>query len=356
MQTSNHLIFVCCILLMISACDTKQTSVAETPMLRLVRTMVVTAPAELEWQEFPGVVDAAQTAEIGFRVAGKLAQLLVNEGDHVNANQLLAKLDDTDFRIQVKSRQAEYQQAHADFERAQKLVQSGAISRSDYTKLEAQNATAEAALSAARQNLTYTELRAPFAGIMARRHVNNFEEVSAFQPVYTVHDISSLAVKVDIPERVMINADRNNAPQVSARFDTIPGLDFPLEIREITTTANTGSNTYQVTFSMPRADGYNILPGMSVTLRALSDSDRQAGRDEFFVPAQAVLETGDGRHVFIAKPLQEGTASVERRVVKTGRLTSSGLSILDGLSVGDRVIIAGMSRMYPGLKVRLGEE
>ena len=343
-------------LTLLSGCDAEKTSSEEPPPLRLVKTFTVQAPNEAQWQEFSGVVDANKTAELGFRVPGKLIDIYVSEGDEVKKNQLLAKLDDTDYQIQLKSREAEYQQANNDYKRAQTLVESGAISKSDFNKLEAQNATAEAALFAARQNLAYTELRAPFNGQIARRHINNFEEVSALQSVFTLQDVSSLTVRASIPERVMINANRDANPTIAARFDSIPDQTFPLTLSEVSTVADQGSNTYQVTFSMDKVPGHNILPGMSVTVQALPDPTRRAGATVFSVPAQAVLEGDQGRYVYVVNPSADGLGKVEQRMVETGKLTRSGLSVLGGIDVGDQIIVAGMSKMNDGLVVRLEKE
>lgn len=344
------------ITLMLAGCGSEQDFVEAAPPLRLVKTFTIEAPTRAEWQEFSGVVDAAKTAEIGFRVPGKLTRLSVSEGDRVKSNQILAKLDDTDYQIQFKSRQAEYNQVNGDFKRAQKLVKSNAISRSDFNKLEAQNATAEAALSAARQNLAYTELKAPFAGRIAKRHANNFEEVSALQTVFTLHDVSSLTIRASIPERVMINAKRDANPTINAFFDSIPGQKFPLSVSEVTTLADSGTNTYQVSFNMQNIEDHNILPGMSVTVQALPDHTLRSSAKNFTVPAQAVLEGENGRFVYLANPTTEGLATVEQRLVQTGQLSRSGLAILGGLDVGDRVIVAGMSKMQSGLQVRLDME
>lgn len=340
----------------LSGCGSDNPEVETEPLLRLVKTYTIEAPTVAEWQEFSGVVDADKSAEIGFRVAGKLTSLNVGEGDQVTENQLLAKLDDTDFQIQLKARQAEYQQANGDYKRAKKLVESGTISRSDFNKLEAQNATAEAALATASQNLEYTELRSPFSGRIARRHVNNFEEVSALQTVFTLHDLSSLIIRAHIPERVMIKARRDAKPTIRARFDSIPDKSFPLTVNEVATVADPGTNTYQVSFTMQDFEGHNFLPGMSATVQGLPDPNQKPGSSIFTVPGQAVLEDDNGRYLYLAKPISDTVATVERRQVQTGKLSKSGLAILSGLEVGDRVIVAGMSKMVEGLEVRLGGE
>jgi RND family efflux transporter MFP subunit len=338
------------------SCDRGAGPIESKPLPRLVRTFTVSSPAEGLWRELPGVVDAARKADLGFRIAGKLESLLANEGDVVEEGQLLARLDDKDSRIQMTSRQADYNQAHADYERGQKLVEKGLISRSDHEKLEAQDASARAALELARQNLEYTSLNAPFAGEIAKRHVENYEEVAAKQTIYTLHDLSSMTIRVDVPESVMILTSDEAELKLEAIFDKIPEQRFPITLREVSTRANPDSNTFGVTFNLPRIENFNILPGMSVTVRGERIADSKALQGSVFIPAQAVIEDAAGRFVYIAKPAGDGLARIEKRPVTTDRLTSAGLEIVSGLAMGDRVVTAGMSKMRQGLEVRLGME
>lgn len=343
-------------LLTLIACDRASEQAETKPLPRLVRTLTVTSTAEGLWRELPGVVDAAQKADLSFRIAGKLNELLANEGDMVESGQAIAKLDDRDIRIQMKSRQADYDQAHADYVRGQKLVKKGLISRSDFEKLEAQDAAARSALEMAKQNLAYTILKAPFAGEIARRYVDNYEEVTAKQTIYTLQDLSSMTIKADVPESVMILADDGNDLKLAAMFDMIPNRRFPITLKEVSTQANPDSNTFRVTFNLPRIENYNVLPGMSVTVRGERVADSPQLRGTVLVPAQAVLEDTAGRFVYIAKPLDDNLATIDKRSVTTGRLSSAGLEVLSGLEIGDRIVAAGMSKMRQGLQVRLAPE
>lgn len=342
-------------LVLLTACENKSQTI-EPPPLRMVRTVEISEPNGSYWREFPGVVDAAQKAELSFRVSGNLKKMPAKEGDMVKQGQLLAQLDDSDYKIQLKSRKAEYDQAASDFNRAQSLVKQGLISRSDFDKLKATEKSAKSNLEAAKNNLEYTSLRAPFAGRIAKRYIQNYEEVSAKQPVFLLQDLSSISIKVDIPESLMIRVQRGARPEVNAFFNDIPGQQFPLTLKEVATQPDESTNTYEVTFSMQLVDGFNILPGMSVTVRGKPPHDSKAAENHITVPAHAVVEDSEGRFVFVVNETSEGHGVVERRPVKTGDLTSLGLSVLSGLKVGDKVVTAGMSKMYNGLEVRLQAE
>lgn len=346
--------FIACTLVVpLQSCDRDSEAPASESLLRPVRTVQIGPAGAQAWRELPGVVDAVQKADLSFRIAGKLETLEANEGDIAGSNQVLARLEATDYRIQLDGHQAEYNQARADYERGLTLVDKGVISRSDFDRLEAQHASAKANLDSARQNLEYTFLRAPFPGLVSRRHVDNFEDVNAGQAIYSLQDISSLTVKVNVPESLMIHVRRGARPELYALFDAIPDRQFPLVLKEVSLRADESTKTFEVTLSMPGVDDYIVLPGMSVTVRGERDPGAPSDTPAIYVPGHAVLEDESGRYVFVARPTSDGRGVVERRAVETGDLTGLGLEVSSGLGDGDRVVTAGMSKMHSGLEVKM---
>lgn len=340
---------------LLSACD-RAPDITEPAPLRLVRTLQVSAQGDSAWHEFPGVVEAARKADLSFRVSGVLRRLLVKEGDLVEKGQLLAQLDDTDYRIQLDSRKAEYDKAESDFQRAGKLVGKGAISRADYDSLKAKRDSASAALAAAMQNVAYTELKAPFPGRIAIRYVENFEEVQAKQGIVTLQDPSSVMIRIDVPESVMIRVRESSNPEVYAAFSQIPDQRFPLVFSKVSTQPDEQTKTFAVSFVMPVVDGFNILPGMSVTVHAKPEYLSAVGQKVIHVPAHAVLDDAQGRYVYLVKPTGDEKGVVEKRQITVGELSTLGLAVTSGLDTGDQVVTAGMSKMVPGLVVRLPSE
>jgi len=345
--TLSTILLIGCVGPLLSGCARQEEAKAEPPP-RIVRTQTVSPKSSGGWREFPGVIEAAQSAELGFRVAGKITKLYVREGQEVEQGQVLAQLDDTDYKIQLSSRQAEYEQAKADYERAQQLQKQKLIAQADVDKLKAQYTATSAALEAAQQNVQYTTLKAPFSGLIARRHVDNYEEAAASAPIYTLQDLSSLHVKVNIPETVMVYLKRSESPIVSAIFDIRPDEQYPMTIQAIATEADANSHTYAVTLDMPPIDDLNLLPGMSVTVRGGSPADTL-----ITVPPETVLANEDGTYVFVVDDIKGELGTVHKRPVATGEMIDQGVVVTSGLDVGDRLVTAGMSKMYDGLEVRL---
>ena len=342
-----------CALLTLTGCSNEKPVPEE--IIRPVRSITIAPPDGAMVREFQGVVDAAQNANLSFRVSGKLAKVLVREGEEVHQGQVIAQLDDTDFAIKLKDRQASYDVAKADFTRAEKLLKSGGIARAEVETLRGKYATASAQLESARQELAYTVLKAPFSGRIAKRYVDNYEEVSAKQEVVVLQDISALLIKVELPENVLTNRDKfADDLQFWAEFNALPGERFPLTLLEASSQPSSSTQTYTVTFTTPftdRMDKKLILPGMSARM-VVQHSDVT---ERILVPAYSVLEDNRGRFVYVVKAQDKQLGTVHRQAVTTGALTEQGLLVTSGLQLGDQLVTAGMSQMTEGMKVRLME-
>ena len=116
MTKLTPLFYVLPILLFVTACNEQQKAQTEEP-LRPVRTIVASAGDGITGRDFPGVVIAENKADLSFRIAGKLKEMLIKEGDKVVSGQVIARLDKTDFEIELKDKQASYEKAKANFTR-----------------------------------------------------------------------------------------------------------------------------------------------------------------------------------------------------------------------------------------------
>ena len=344
------------ILLLITACGEKHEEQVEPP-LRPVRTIVASATDAITGRDFPGIVIAENKAELSFRNSGKLKELLIKEGDKVKQGQVLARLDQTDFKIELEARQANYLKAKANFSRSAKLVEAGAGSQRELDHSKATYSIAAAELRAAKQKLIYTEIKSPFDGNITNTYVANHEEVKAKERIATLQDLKSMEIEIDVPESLMISVRRGQEQRkVYASFDSVQGKRFPLKFLGISAQADEATQVYKIRFALPAIEDYTILPGMTATVVADSaPTAENHSSNEIIIPSHAVLEDNNGRFVYIAEPEQSSptTGLVHRRDVTTSRLTNRGLIITSGIDPADLVITAGMSKMEEGLRVRL---
>jgi len=329
----------------------------ETAVVRPVKSMVVGNVLSGS-RSFPGRVEASERADLSFRVSGPLIELPIERGQRVEKGQLLARIDPRDYRIALDEAKAAFAKAEADYQRYQNLYEKDAVSISELELYRAKRDVAKAKLEDAEANLDYTYLRAPFAGIVGDRYVENFEDVRAQQVICSLHDISSLDIVVDVPEHLIAGVDDLDeaALEVSARFEAAPDREFPLSFKEMAAQADPATQTYQLRLTMPQPEGISILPGMTAEVIARGTRPAAGHAGVFAVPASAVFPDaeGDAQAVWVIDP---DDMTVHRREVTLGAVTGTGsVEVLSGLRAGERIVVAGVSHLREGLKVRLMEE
>lgn len=339
-------------LFMISGCEQPPPTIEASS--RPVKTMVIGGERSVDSRSFPAVVDAIQKANISFRVSGKIVKMSVKEGDLVRKDQLLAQLDQTDFKITLKDRQANFDTANANYDRAKSLVGEGAISRTDHDTIRARFFASQSALEAANQDLIYTQLKANFDGQIAKRHAEIFEEVKASQEIFSLEDVSSLKLKIDVPENLMISINRNKTKTrvLYATFDTIKGETFPLEFSEASTRADPNTRTFKITLKMKAPKKHNILPGMTATVVAELGAEESGTETLIAVPASAVV--ADDEKQATVWIVDEETMTVMPRQVTPGLLVGHSI-LVEGLNQGDRIVVAGAAYLRKEMKVTLLE-
>lgn len=329
------------------------------PVVRPVKSLVV-GDVLSGSRSFPGKVEASERVDLSFRVPGRLIELPIERGQEVARGQLLARIDPRDYRIALDEAKASFTKAEADYVRYQNLYEKDAVSISELDFNRAQRDVARARLDDAEADVDYTYLRAPFAGVIGTRYVENFEEVQANQIICSVHDINTLDIIVDVPEHLIANVRNLEEAEldVIARFDAAPGEEFPLRFRDVAAQADPTTRTYELRLTMPQPRSISVLPGMTAEVVARGTRAARAVTESgvFTVPASAVFpdEEGESQAVWVIDP---DDLTLHERRVEIGQVTGAGsVEVLSGLRAGERIAVAGVSRMREGMKVRLMEE
>ena len=330
------------------------------PPIRPVKVFEVEGISGEAVRRFPGSIGASQRAELSFRVGGVLQKIEVKEGDRVKVGQVLASLDPTDFEIRLNDRQATFDNAQKNYNRGSQLVAEGNISQLDFDRLEANFRTSQAALDAAKQDLEYTRLKAPFAGVIGRREVENFEEVTANQPIFQLQNLEMLDVIVDLPENLVRSLQRD--PEVDtvrdsrvadrietwARFEGRGDDRFPLEFKEVSTKADAQTQTFRVTLTMPQPKGFSVLPGM--TANVFMDFSKVVATDSTrWVPVSAVVaDSGLDAQVWV---LDSDSMTVSPQAVTIGRMADGRIEVTSGLDGGEQIVSVGAAYLADGMQV-----
>jgi len=337
---------------LITACDMQTGDVEpDKPIIRPVKTLVIPHVGGVV-RSFPGLVQAVNRVDLAFNVPGQIIALPVREGERVEKGALLARLDPQNYQMAVDAAKADYENALADYRRYKVLVKDGYVSQVAFDKTVARKEVTEAALERARKRLEDTYLRAPFSGVVARRFVEKYTEVKAKQPILSLQDTRRLEVVVDVPEDEVINKDKTlDKMKVVATFSTVPDSEFPVVLKEFSTTADPKTLTYRVSFILPEITKANILPGMTAEVKFIPLA--QDGRAVFSLPASALLEADGKRWLWVIDPV---THRVNRREVQAEKTSDGKVLVRSGVEPGELVAIAGVHYLKQGQVVKPVQE
>jgi len=322
------------------------------PLARPVSTIVI-GEGLAGRLTFPGTVQAADRAELSFRVPGPLVELPVNEGQAVSQGQLMARIDPRDYQIAVAEARATFEQSKSDAVRYQRLYEREAIPLADLEVRLARRDVAEARFEQAEADLRDTRLLAPFTGLIGRTYVENFEDVRAKQVILSLHSVDQVEVVVNVPESIMASVREGSAPDIVVVFEPAPDRAYTAIIKEFAARADPQTQTFAVTVTLPQPEDINILPGMTATVGVTADLSGLGGAEEpVTIPAHAVFSDPEGgANVWV---VDESNLTVHRRPVKAGPVTGSdGIIVLEGLAPGERIATAGVQSLREGQEVRL---
>lgn len=347
-------------LLVLVACAPEPLPKAETP-LRPVRYVIAQKDDAFTNRSFTGTSQAGLESKLSFKVAGTIAKVHVKLGDQLYKKQLIAELDPTDYRLRMQEAdaslaraRAEARNADANYQRVRLLYEHNTAPRTELDSARAASESARAAVLAtlkqvqlAKLQLSYTQMKAPVACAVASVDVKENENVVAGQIVVRVACGDQPEVEVGVPEVLIARVEPGAIVTVS--FDALPDKRFAAVVAEVGVSTSGQGAMFPVTVRLQESDAA-IRPGMAAEVlfrfRPIRDQRMR-------LPSVAVGEDRDGRFVFVVEPQDDATGIARRRSVTTGSLTVDGLEILDGVSEGEYIVTAGVSRIEDGFRVRL---
>lgn len=339
----------------LAACE-QEAPPEQAPVARPVKILILGGGGLGATLEFPGSITAAQQSDMAFEVPGRIVEMPVDEGEFVEAGAVLATLDARDYEAARDKSLAQRNAAHADFNRYDEAFKADAVTAQDVDLARRNLDVAEADLRTARKAVEDTQLKAPFAGRVARKLVDDFANVQAKQPVLILQDDSGLEIRVSVAERDyarakpgVSNEERTARIKPRVEIASLPGRQFPAIIKEIASTADPVTRTYEATFMFENPADANVSPGMTgkVIVSIPPDSDVDVGTS---IPASVVLaDENNNPYVWVVDP---DTGQVSAKQVQVGELSGDNIRLLDGLQDGDRIAVSGVHSLAEGMPVR----
>jgi multidrug efflux system membrane fusion protein len=324
--------------------------------VRVVRTATVLAGTDASQSDYSGEVRARYESTAAFRIGGRVSQRLVQAGDRVSQGQVLATLDSVDAalnaasaRAQLESLRSEYAQTKLDFERATRLFEQRFISQAEFDRDRVQLdgtrgrlAAAQASYSLAANQHSYTQLLAPWDGVVTAMHIEAGQVVSAGQAAASIAADGEREVVIGVPESRL--AELREAASLGVELWARPGRRYTAKVREVAPMTDGATRQYTARISIVDADDAIEL-GMTARVRLAMPRLASTHR----LPLTALYQKGGRSFVWVVSP---GSGRVQMRAVQVADVSENAVVIAAGLKDGDAVVTAGVNLLFEGQKVR----
>jgi HlyD family secretion protein len=322
-----------------------------------------------------GYVLARRKATLSAKILGKIAELNFEEGMKVKAGDIVARLDDSDYRAALRQAQAQAQMAKTTMDntapiytryqaaRAQGAISADAVEnqRLAYDNARTAYGAAQATVAMAENNLNNTLVRAPFSGVVTVRVAQVGEVVAPSASgggdtrtgVLTIVDMDSLEVQVDVSENYIERVQVGGEAVI--HLDAFPDWDIPGSVIAIIPTADQSKGTVAVRVKIKSKDA-RILPNMAARVGFMTAPEKISGAAavaRVSVPPGAVLAGQDGKTGSVFLIGADG--KIEKRDVALGLKTAQAITILSGISAGDRLASDNLDKLQDGGRVKVQE-
>ena len=290
--------------------------------------------------ELTGTVEPYRVARLASPAEGPIFDIRVREGDKVGiGDELLSVGRKKGIDAMITSLREELKKEENNLERVQQLFETGTVSAEALDQAKATCEKTRAELVQAEEAAEDYRITAPWEGIVSKIFVKEGEYVGPREPLVEMYEPSSLVIQAGVPEKYAVGI--STAAEVHIRLDAYPDRTIKGRIVRIYPYLDTRMRTRSIEIALD--DSTTILPGMFARLRLLNTGRKEA----VVVPVEAVISTMNGDIVYVEK---DGRAVGQ--LVRTGIEESNRVQIINGIQVGDTVIVAGNEKLKDGMPVR----
>jgi len=289
----------------------------------------------------PGSIEAWTTLSLLAKLNGTVAEILAREGQVVKKGDVLARIDDDDYRIAVQRAQAAYDLARAEFERDRAIYAKGVIPAAEYDANRTRMETAKADLDNAELQLSRCTITAPMHGVVRKLDAKVGLQLAVGDPLAEILEIDRLKAVVGIPESEV--AAIRGLATVDITVQALRNRTVAGTVHFLSASPETVARLFRLELAIDNPDG-EILPGMF--LRA--DVVKKTVPDAVVVPFYSVISRNNEQYVYV-----ERDGVVEKRSVEIGIMEQWLVQVTSGLRPGDRLVVEGHRDVEDGQKVKI---
>ena len=326
--------------MLICSCTGKKEQETKAPIR--VKTELAQTSTSTNGQTYVGIVEEREATAVSFTSMGVVKRMLVNEGQAVSKGQVMAEMDDTQARNLLSGAEAQMAQANDALARFKMLHDAGSLPEIQWVEIQSKVALAKSQLDIAKKNLADCRLVAPVSGIIGRKSVSAGETATPSIAVVSILDISTVKVKVSIPEAEISSIAANTSSII--KVDAVNGCFNGGQI-EKGVQADAMTHTYDIRIHVANADR-KLLPGMVASVQFAATESQPTV--QLSVPVTAVQKRSDGT-LFVWTVASDSTA--HRTPVITGDTQGNRIAITSGIENGQHIVTEGYQKLSENTKV-----
>jgi RND family efflux transporter MFP subunit len=290
--------------------------------------------------ETNGTLEAENEVDIVARTSAPIVELLTEEGREVRQGELLARLDDQEHRARLEISRVTLNETETTWKRSQSLHEGELISVEEYERALAAHESARAQFDEDEIQFGYTEIRAPFDGLIVARYVHLAENVGVNAPLFRISDFDPLLCPIQVPEREMPRLRAGQSAYLTV--EAWPGRRFGARVLRIRPVVDADTGTIRVTLEV-RTEG-KLRPGMFARVFIETATRPEA----LVIPKAALSLESIGDTVYVA---EAGRAS--RREVSLGYQEGDFVEIVSGVGEGESVVVVGQDGLGDGTPIQI---
>lgn len=331
---ARALLLACATTLLLGGCDRGRASAEATEPTPAIPVEVVEVArgSITAFHSGTATLEADREAHVVPRLGGTIVELLAEEGDFVAEGQLLARIDDDRYRLELERNEATLSRLEQDFNRHREMQARGLISLEAFERAKFEYEAHQAQVELSRLDLSHTAIRAPIAGVVSRRLIRVGNTVNAQEAAFVVTSLDPLLAVLYVPERELSRLAAGQPASIGV--DALPGELFEGRVVRISPVIDAATGTFRVTVEI--GGDTALRPGMFARVNIVRDTRA----DVLLVPVQAVIAEDARTSVFVVR---DGVA--ERREVRTGYRDNGRVEISAGLEPGERVVVTGQAAL-----------
>jgi membrane fusion protein (multidrug efflux system) len=287
-----------------------------------------------------GTARANEAVEVTSKASNTVTAIHFEDGQRVQKGQVLVELDSAQARADLAAAEAASAESASQVKRSRELIETRVISEAQFDTLEATMKANVARVASARARVQDTIIRAPFSGRVGLRRVSIGSLVNPGTVITTLDDVSVIKVDFSVPENFL--AGLREGLEVSAMAAAFPGREFAGTVTGVDSRIDPVTRSVTVRAAVPNPD-LVLKPGMFLNVALARDA-----HEALMVPEAALVPEQSRQFLFV---IEEGRAV--RREVRIGRRQPGRVEVIDGLKIGEVIIVEGTQKVRDGGAVRI---